>query len=79
VLLGGGVAENAPSVREAILTKMQWAGLSLDTQANSAAVGVEARISRSDSRVQVWVMPVDEAALLAAVGNSFISKRESLR
>jgi acetate kinase len=79
VLLGGGVAENAPSVREAILTKMQWAGLSLDTQANSAAVGVEARISRSDSRVQVWVMPVDEAALLAAVGNSFIGKRESLR
>jgi acetate kinase len=65
VLFGGGVGEHAPAVREQILAGMEWAGIALDAQANRAAAGTEACISRSDSRVQVWVIPVDEAAVLA--------------
>jgi acetate kinase len=65
VLFGGGVGENAPQIREAIVANMEWAGIALDAQANRAAAGTEACISRSDSRVQVWVIPVDEAAVLA--------------
>ncbi|MFZ5875455.1 MAG: acetate/propionate family kinase [Nitrospirota bacterium] len=65
VLFGGGVGENAPQIREAIVANMEWAGVALDAQVNSAAAGTEACISRSDSRVQVWVIPVDEAAILA--------------
>jgi len=78
VLLGGGVAENAPAVRESILTNMEWAGLTIDTQANRSAVGVEARISQSASRMQAWVVPVDEAALLAAAADSILRKHGHL-
>lgn len=74
VLLGGGVAENAPVVREAILSNMEWAGLTLDAQANRDAVGVETNITRSDSRIQAWVVPVDEAAQLAAAVDVFMRK-----
>jgi acetate kinase len=64
VLFGGGIGENAPAIRARILEGLAWAGIALDTTQNDA-VGREARISRSDSPVQVWVMPVDEAIVLA--------------
>jgi len=79
VLLGGGVAENASAVRESILANMEWAGVALDVHANLAAVGVEACITRADSRVQAWVTPVDESALLAAAADSLIRQQGGLR
>lgn len=70
ILFGGGVGENAPVVREAILGGMQWAHISLDAEANWKAVGVEAIISQSGDRiahgsVEIWVTPVDESVILA--------------
>lgn len=79
VLFGGGVGEHAPAVREQILAGMEWAGIALDAQANRAAAGTEACISRSDSRVQVWVIPVDEAALLAAEAATIAAAGEPRR
>lgn len=65
IVFGGGIGENAPAVRERILDGFEWAGLALDAAANSACVSREARISRADSRIQAWVVPVDEANELA--------------
>lgn len=65
ILFGGGVGENAPLVRAQILENMGWAGVALDSAENLAVAGVERRISRADSPVEVWVIPVDEAAILA--------------
>lgn len=65
IIFGGGVGENAAPVRAHILDGMDWAGIKPDPAANAAAVGVESRISRPDSRVSIWVIPVDEAAVLA--------------
>jgi acetate kinase len=64
ILFGGGVGENAPIVRSRILEGMEWAGIALDAEANRAA-GAEARISAPDARTQAWVIPVDEASILA--------------
>ena len=64
VLFGGGVGENAAAVRAGILEGMDWAGIRLDTAAN-AAVGREGRISAADSRIEAWVIPVDESRILA--------------
>jgi acetate kinase len=66
VLFGGGVGENAAAVRAGILAGFEWAGLRLDAAANAAALGREARISDSRSRIAAWVIPVDEARVLAA-------------
>lgn len=65
VLFGGGVGENAAPVRERILSDLEWCGLTLDHAANAAATGRELRISAPDSRIEVWVVPVDEAMTLA--------------
>jgi len=64
VLFGGGVGENAPVVREKILTGMEWAGILLDPESNRA-VGKQVRISSPKSSVEVWVVPVDEATVIA--------------
>ncbi len=64
VLFGGGIGENAAPIRERILSGLEWCGLTLDRAANAAATG-EARISAPGSRIEAWVVPVDEAQTLA--------------
>lgn len=65
ILFGGGVGENAPFVREKILTNMEWAGIELDAARNAAAVSNEACVNSASSRIAAWVIPVDEATVLA--------------
>jgi len=65
VVFGGGIGENAPLVRARICAGMGWCGLTLDQERNARAAGSEGRISTDDSRVHVYVIPVDEAAVIA--------------
>lgn len=65
VVFGGGVGEHATGVRARICAGMDWCGLVLDEQRNDAAVGTEARISAPESRIQAYVIPVDEAIMIA--------------
>lgn len=75
VLFAGGVGENAPAVRARILEGMEWAGIALDAERNATAVGVAARISRDDSRIAVWVLPVDEERALAREALAVVGRR----
>ena len=43
---------------------MQWCGIEVDSTKNRDSNGLS-RISGEGSRVEVWVVPVDEAAILA--------------
>ena len=65
IVFGGGIGEHAPYVRERILQDMEWSGLVLDTARNEEATGSEMKISAGESRVAVYVVPVDEAQLIA--------------
>ena len=65
ILFGGGVGENAAPIRERILSGLEWCGLVFDSAANTAATGGEARISAPGSRIEAWVVPTDEARVLA--------------
>lgn len=65
VVFGGGIGENQPEVRARICAGMDWCGLVLDRALNAAAVGSEARISTEDAKVHAYVIPVDEAAIIA--------------
>jgi len=75
ILFGGGVGEHAPEIRERILAGMEWAGIVLHHERNHAAVESEACISRDDSRVAVWSMPVDEARLIAEEAANLLVNR----
>jgi len=64
IVFGGGVGENSPEIRARILSGLEWCGITLDKEKNLAAQGVEALISRDESRVEVIVIPVDEEMLM---------------
>jgi acetate kinase len=65
VVFGGGIGENAPTVRARICANMDWCGLTLDQKRNAAAIGFEERISADYARVHAYVIPVDEAMIIA--------------
>jgi len=65
IVFGGGIGENAPAVRARICASMDWCGLQLDATRNAAARAVEARISADHASLHAYVIPVDEAVIIA--------------
>jgi len=65
ILFGGGVAENSAQVRVKILQGMAWLGLELDVVENQKSIGIEAAINTNTSKMAIWVIPVDEARVMA--------------
>jgi acetate kinase len=57
-----GIGENSPSMRALIAKRLAWLGIELDASANAAGGPL---ISRSDSRVPVYVIPTDEELMIA--------------
>jgi acetate kinase len=64
IVFGGGVGEHVPEVRQRILEGLAWAGIEIDNSANESARGKEARIDSSRRGVRVYVIPVEEEAIL---------------
>ena len=75
IVFGGGVGENMPLMRERALLGMQWCGILLDPVANRQARGREARIGKNDSPVDLRVVPVDEAAILAVEARQILQRK----
>jgi acetate kinase len=65
IVFGGGIGENAATVRARICAGMEWCGLRLDEDRNTKAVGSEMRISADDATVHAYVIPVDEGLMIA--------------
>ena len=65
IIFGGGIGENAPSVRARILEGMEWCGLKVDKKSNEAAIRAESCISADGSDIKAYVIPVDEASIIA--------------
>ncbi len=64
IVFTGGIGENRPTVRAAVLRGLEELGIVLDLAANEQAQG-EARISAATSRVQVWMLPTNEELIVA--------------
>ncbi|HEU0075524.1 MAG TPA: acetate/propionate family kinase [Dehalococcoidia bacterium] len=65
LLFGGGVGEHDVEVRRRICSGLEWAGLELDSDANQAGPSEERRISSQEGGFEAWVIPVDEASVIA--------------
>lgn len=65
ILFGGGIGENAPVVRDNILSPLGWLGVTCDTRSNPATAGATACISKQGSAIEAWVIHVDEGAVIA--------------
>ena len=64
LVFGGGVGENSAEVRSRVCAGMDWCGVALDEERNARAAGEEMRID-AGGPVEVWVMLVDEAEVMA--------------
>ena len=58
----GGIGENAAPIRLSVGDKAAWLGVAIDAAANQAG---GPKISSADSRVEVLVIPTDEALTIA--------------
>jgi acetate kinase len=75
IVFGGGIGENAPPIRERVLSDMGWCGLDLDPVRNANAVGVETRITAEGSRIHAYVVSVDEETRIATETASLLGTR----
>ncbi len=62
IVFCGGIGENAWRVRDRVLEGMEWIGVELDHAANRANATV---ITSGQSRVQAFVIPTNEEAMIA--------------
>jgi acetate kinase len=65
VAFGGGIGENQAEVRQRVLEPLAWCGLELDRSRNQDPATSGGRITTDASRVQAFVIPVDESLLIA--------------
>jgi acetate kinase len=65
IVVGGGIGEDTPFIRERIFQEFGWCGAVLDRERNSAVVDREARITTPESSVQIWVIPTQEGLMMA--------------
>ena len=63
IVFGGGIGEHSPEIRRRIVHGLEWAGISIDEQANRAPEA--GSIGAADSWAAVEVVRVDEASVLA--------------
>ena len=65
IVVGGGIGENTPLVRERIFRDLAWAGAIFDPERNHKTIDCEGLISTPDSPVQIWVIPTQENLMIA--------------
>ncbi len=53
------------AVRYRICSQLKWCGLTLDSVRNQQTIDCEGRISTDDSRLQAYVIPVQEGLQIA--------------
>ena len=63
IVFTAGIGEHDAALRATVCGRLSWLGLELDDAANQ--IGGTARISTAGSRLQAWVMPTDEEAVIA--------------
>jgi acetate kinase len=74
VVFTGGIGENAPAVRAAIIDQCEWLGLSLDVEANQRNAPC---ISSPASRVPIRVIATDEETVLARHAADLLFSRQA--
>ena len=65
IVFTGGIGENAPLVREKVLSDLAFLGVKLDTGMNAWKSDSERAIHAEDSKVAVIVIPTNEELVIA--------------
>jgi acetate kinase len=74
----GGIGENSPLTRAAVLEGLEDLGISIDPAANVAKTGSKERpIHSQDSRVAVWVIPTNEELVVARQTRDLLASKNA--
>ncbi|MDZ7288620.1 MAG: acetate kinase [candidate division KSB1 bacterium] len=66
IIFTGGIGENSPLIRQRICNGLEWLGIEMYDSRNVEIVGgKEGEISKSGSRVKIFVIPTNEELLIA--------------
>ena len=64
IVFTGGVGENQINVRKWICEQLEFMGVNIDIELNNQR-GEEKKISKEDSKVEIWVVPTNEELMIA--------------
>lgn len=73
----GGIGEYRTEIREMVVSGLEELGIKLDKEANSKTLGVEAKISAPDSRVEIWVLPTNEEIIVGRQTKELLEKKNA--
>ena len=66
IVFTGGIGENSERIRNNVCRNMEWAGVELCSDKNSAVQrNTEVSIHADNSKVQIWVIPTNEELVVA--------------
>jgi acetate kinase len=76
----GGIGENSPLTRAAVVAGLSELGIALDPEHNAARTGGERAIHAASSRVAIWVIPTNEELIVARQARDLLAAdRETTR
>jgi acetate kinase len=65
IAFAGGIGENSPLTRAAVVAGLTELGIEIDPAANAATGSGERRIEAARSKVAIWVIPTNEEIIVA--------------
>ena len=73
IIFTGGIGENTPRIRKEICNKLAFMGVDFNDEANNVR-GEETELSKTDSKVKVYIIPTNEELMIANETKRLISK-----
>ena len=64
IVFTGGIGENQVYIRQDICKQLEFMGVKIDEEANNTH-GEEKKISKIDSKVEIWIVPTNEELMIA--------------
>lgn len=74
IVFTGGIGEHSEALRKDVCSDMQFLGISLDEEKNEKLSAKEAKISKDDSKVGVYIIPTNEELMIARDTKRIVEK-----
>jgi acetate kinase len=65
IVVGGGIGEDTPFIRERIFQNFEWCGAVLDPEKNRQVIECESPITMPGSLMPIWIVPTQEGLMMA--------------
>jgi len=73
----GGIGENSPATRAAVLAGLGDLGIAIDDKANAAPANGERAITAPNARTAVWIIPTNEELVVARQARDLLAQERT--